>query len=89
MIHEPMPVYNATQFPGPECMVDLITEHSFDSQATWVIDVLILFFDMSAMGFCTTRHCQASGPLVQESNVCTVASTMNRGEERVKYGLIV
>ena len=29
---------------------DLTTERSFDSQATWVIDVLGLVFDMLSMG---------------------------------------
>ena len=29
-------------------------------------------FDMIIMGVCTTRHCQTSGRLVQELNVCTV-----------------
>ena len=32
----------ANQFPG--CMDDLTTERSFDSQGTWVIDVLGLSF---------------------------------------------
>ena len=31
-------------------MDDFTTERSFDSQATWVIDVLGLFFDMLYMG---------------------------------------
>ena len=30
-------------FFGHGCMANLITERSFDSQATWVIDVLGLF----------------------------------------------
>ena len=34
---------------------------------------LAYFFDMLAIGVCTTRHWQASGRLVQELNVCTVA----------------
>ena len=34
----------ATQFPDHGCMDDLTTERSFVSQATWVIDVLGLFF---------------------------------------------
>ena len=46
---------------------------SFDSNATWVIDVFGLFFGMISMGVCTIRHCQTSGQLVQELNVCTVA----------------
>ena len=32
------------------------------------------YFDMLSVGVCTTRHCQTSGRLVQELNVCTVAS---------------
>ena len=35
---------------------DLTIEHSFDSQVTWVIDVLGLYFDMLSMGVRTTRH---------------------------------
>ena len=34
----------ATQFPGHGCMDDLTTGRSFDSLATWVIDVLGLFW---------------------------------------------
>ena len=34
----------ATKFPGHGCMDDLTTERSFGSQATWVIDVLGVFF---------------------------------------------
>ena len=37
-------------------MDDLITERSFDSQATEVIDELGLFFDMLSISACTTRH---------------------------------
>ena len=53
-------------------MDDLTTERSFDSQATWVIDVLYLLFDMLSMGVCTTMHWQLSSRLVQELNVGTV-----------------
>ena len=31
------------------------------------------FFDMLSLGVCIARHWQASGRLVQELNVCTVA----------------
>ena len=34
----------ATQFRGHRCIDNLITEHSFDSQATRVFDVLGLFY---------------------------------------------
>ena len=51
------------------CMDDLTSERSFNSQATGVIDVLGLSFDM---GVCATRHWQTPGRLVQELNVCTV-----------------
>ena len=34
----------ATHFPGYRCMDYLTTERSFDSQVTWVIDVIGLFF---------------------------------------------
>ena len=37
----------ATQFPGHGCMNDLSTECSIDSQATWVIDVLGLFYNQA------------------------------------------
>ena len=36
----------ATHFPEHGCMKNLTTERIFDSQATLVIDVLGLFFDM-------------------------------------------
>ena len=62
--------------PGHVCMVDLTTERSFDSQVTWVIDVLGLFFDILSVGVCTTRYWQTSGGLVQELNVCTVSTEM-------------
>ena len=42
----------ATLFPGHECMDDLTTECSPDSQAMWVIDVLGLFLDMLYIGVC-------------------------------------
>ena len=61
----------ATKFPGHRCMDDLNNERSFDSQDTWVIDVLA-FFDMSSNGVFTTGHWQTSCQLVQELNVCTV-----------------
>ena len=32
----------------------------------------LAYFDMLYMCVCTTRHCQTSGRLVQELNVCTV-----------------
>ena len=55
-------------------MDDLRTERSFEWQA-WVIDMRGLYFDMLSMGFCTTRHWQTSGRLVQELNMCTVHVT--------------
>ena len=33
----------------------------------------LLIFDMLSMGVCTTRHCQTSSQLLQESNVYTVS----------------
>ena len=45
---------------------------SFDSQATWVIDVLGLLFEMLFKGVCTTRHWQTFSRLVQGLNGCTV-----------------
>ena len=57
-------------------MDDLITERSFDSQATWVINVLGLFIDILSVGVCTTRHCQTSGRLAQEIHVSTVVGTV-------------
>ena len=57
---------NAIKFPGHGCMDDLVTERSFDSQATEVIDELGLFFDMLPISVCTTRHRQTSARLVQE-----------------------
>ena len=53
-------------------MDDLTTERSFDSQATWVADVLCLYFDILFKSACTTRHWQTSGRLAQELCVCPV-----------------
>ena len=53
-------------------MDDLRTEGGFDLQGMWAIHVVGLFVDMLSMGVCTTRHCQTSGRLSQELNVCTV-----------------
>ena len=50
-----------------------ITELGFDLQDTWVIHVLVLFFDMSSMGYGTTRHLRTFGRLVLELNSCTVS----------------
>ena len=61
----------AIQFPGRGCMDDSTTERRLYSQATWVIDLLGLIFDIFSMGAFTTRHWQTSGRLVQELNVCT------------------
>ena len=36
-------------------MDDPTTERSFDLQATWVIDMLGLAFDMLSMGVCATK----------------------------------
>ena len=60
-----------TKFLGHGCNhISLISHHesSFDSQATWVIDVFGIFLDMLSMGICTTRHWETSGRLVQELN---------------------
>ena len=51
---------------------NLKTESSFDSQATWVIDVLSLSFDMLSMCVCTARQWQTSGRRVQELNAHTL-----------------
>ena len=64
----------APEFPGHGCMDDLPIETSFDSKATWVIDILSLFFDMLSTDICTTRHWKTSGRLMQELNVCNVVS---------------
>ena len=66
------PIANQFSGSGHGCMHDLTTEHSFDSQVTWVIHVLGLLFDILSMDVCTTRHYRTSGRLVQELDVCTV-----------------
>ena len=49
--------HNCTRlFPRHECIDDLGTDGSFDSQVMWAIDVLGLFVGMLSMGVCTTRH---------------------------------
>ena len=58
--------------PSFQGMDHLTTERSFDVPAMWVIDVLVLFFDMLFMGLCTTRQWQTTGRLVKKLNVCTV-----------------
>ena len=63
---------SVSQFPGQGCMDDLTTEKSFDSLATWVNDVLGLYFRILSMRICTTSHWQTSGRLLQELNACTV-----------------
>ena len=62
----------ATQFAGHGCLHDLTTERSFDIQATWVINVLDLFFDILSMGVCTARHWQTSSRQVQKLSACTL-----------------
>ena len=63
----------ATHYPGHGGTNDLTTERSFDSQDTWVIDVLNLFLLVFSVLVFTTRHWQTSDRLVHELNVCTVA----------------
>ena len=41
-------------------------------QATWVVDVAVLYVDTIFIAARTTRHLRTSGRLVQELNVCTV-----------------
>ena len=67
----------ANQFPGHGCMDIIATERRFDSQATWVIDMLGLFLVILSIGVCTTRYWQTSGQLVQEVNICTVGGFYN------------
>ena len=55
-------------------MDDLTTEHSSDSQATCVNDVLGLCFDILSTSVFIIRNWQMSGRLVQESNACTVTA---------------
>ena len=52
-------------------MDDLITERSFDSQASLVIRVLSLFFTLFSDVY-QTKYWLWSGRLVQELNVCTI-----------------
>ena len=66
-------------------MDDLVTERSFDSQATEVIDELGLFFDMLSISVCTTRHRQTSGRRLQELNICTVHDADYIHDEATEY----
>ena len=52
-------------------MDDLTIEHSIDLQATWIIGVLGICFDLLFLSVCTTKLWQTSGRMVQELNVCT------------------
>ena len=56
---------------------------SFYSQATWVIDVLGLFFDMLPMD--ATTYNQA---LVQELNVCTVFQINGQDPSKIKIKIL-
>ena len=69
-----------TQFTGHGCdhIPDLTTERSFNSPATWIIDVLDLIFSKLSMRVCTTRHWQASGQLMQKIDICTVVPDSSR-----------
>ena len=66
-----------TKFPGHGRMCDVTTEHSFVSQAMYVIDVIRLFFELLSTSVFTTRHWQTSGRLVQELNVYTLERDSN------------
>ena len=57
---------------GHGCMDELTTERSSDSQATWVIGVFGIFFDMISMVVSITRHRQTSCRLGQKINACTI-----------------
>ena len=60
-------------------MDDLTTEHGFDSQGMWVIDVFgLFFFEMLSMDVYTTRHWQTSGQRMQELNVSNVFCLMDQ-----------
>ena len=50
---------------------DLTTERSFDSQATWAIDVLGLFLTCHSLVFVQPGTLQTFGRLVQGSTICT------------------
>ena len=60
--------------------MDVLTiERSFDSQATWVIDVLGSLLDTLSMGVCTTSTgrrpfdwCRNQMSALQKLNVCTI-----------------
>ena len=71
-IHDCKPACH--QFHWHRCKDRLKIERDFDSQTTWVIDVLGLYFDTLSTGAFTTRHWQTTGRLVQELNVHTVWS---------------
>ena len=52
----------ALEFPGHECIYDLTTERVFGSKATWVIDVLgLYFYDVFSMGVCTLADVRSAG----------------------------
>ena len=85
IIHDCTPDYHIVSLAWMRPQVpDLKIDSYFSSQATRVIHVLGLFFGMLSMGYCTTRHLQTSGPLVQELNACTV-SWRPLGVNRLMY----
>ena len=70
----------AKQFSGHGGMDDLTIERSFDSQATWVIDVLssLFFWHFMCVCVCTTRHWQTSGRTNGAGiNVCAAVPTFD------------
>ena len=60
-----------TKFPGHGCMTSQLNVALIHNLLESLI-CLAYFFDMLFMGVSATRHCQASGRLVQELSVCTV-----------------
>ena len=81
IINNRMPVL-LSSFLGIDVWITAITERSFDSQATCVIDGFGLFSWYLGMGVYTTRHWQTSGRLVQKLNVCTVVQKKFCGHSR-------
>ena len=57
----------ATQFHGHGCMDDLTSEHGFDSQAEWVIDVI---------HGCLYNHALAGIPLIGAGIKCLYLSVL-------------
>ena len=70
---------------GNKSKGELTNERRIDSQATWVIDVLGLFFDMFPIGVGTIRRWPMPSRLVQELNIFTECAPSKIEDDSVVF----